>query len=745
MGMRAVVDDPDLLDLAGTSPRRVRRSAWIIGAAFGALAGILLAPSVNAEPLLLTMLVVQAFGAAAVGYFSSMPLTYAGGLGIGVVAALTTKYVSTAAWLGGLAPSVPFIVLFVALLVTPRDKLAVRRFTRTVVGAHSAWTAPPRVRAIAIAAALIPLALVPSLVGTKLAIWSSGLTEVILFLSLGLLVKTSGQVSLCQVGFAAVGATTFAHFAGDVGLPWFVALLGAGLVTAAVGAFVAIPAIRLSGVFLALATLGFGIVLEQLFYGTSLMFGSSLATFTAPRPSFARSDEAYYFVLLGFVAATVAVVSAVHSSRLGRLLRAMGESPLALDTSGANSNVTRVLVFCLSAFFAGLSGGLLSALNTFVNPVGYASFTSLIVLALVVIVPGREPWYALIGVALFSIIPAYVSVDNVGSWQGLLFGLSAVLVALSARRGGLVPAFVRERVDRFGARGQAKDALSSTAREAQPRFEKRPVAAGLTIEHVTVRYGGNLAVDNVDLEAPVGRITGLIGPNGAGKTSLFNAACGLVPLTSGRVVANGHDLAGRRTWSRAQTGLGRTFQRSELCGSLSVEDNVALGAEATLAGGNIYAHGVAHRGDKRRVDELSSEAIELCGLASLRQRPVHQLSTGQRRLVELARCLTGEFDVLLLDEPSSGLDASETRRFGEVLVRVVEDRGTGILLVEHDMALVMSICSYIYVLDFGALLFEGDPRSVESSPVVRAAYLGEVDTHSSNGSASGSSRLIMGS
>jgi ABC-type branched-subunit amino acid transport system ATPase component len=155
-------------------------------------------------------------------------------------------------------------------------------------------------------------------------------------------------------------------------------------------------------------------------------------------------------------------------------------------------------------------------------------------------------------------------------------------------------------------------------------------------------------------------------------------------------------------------------------------------------------HGLSRRGEKRRIDALAARAIELCGIEHLKARPVHQLSTGQRRLVELARCLTGEFDVLLLDEPSSGLDASETKQFGEVLTHVVADRGIGILLVEHDMALVMSICAYIYVLDFGSLLFEGDPSQVASSPVVRAAYLGEVDDFTTDTKPSSTSHLSVG-
>jgi ABC-type branched-subunit amino acid transport system ATPase component len=249
-------------------------------------------------------------------------------------------------------------------------------------------------------------------------------------------------------------------------------------------------------------------------------------------------------------------------------------------------------------------------------------------------------------------------------------------------------------------------------------------AAGLDLAHVTVRYGGHVAVNDVSLAAPVGRITGLIGPNGAGKTTLFNVASGLVRPASGQLQLHGADMSALDPAARARHGLGRTFQKMELFDSLTVRENVSLGREAGQAGRRPWQHVAETTRDRQSRSAAAEQAMALAGIADLAGCPVAALSTGQRRLVELARCLAGEFDVLLLDEPSSGLDGGETERFGEILTRVVAERGIGILLVEHDMALVMTICDYVHVLDFGTMIFEGTTADVSASAEVRAAYLG---------------------
>jgi ABC-type branched-subunit amino acid transport system ATPase component len=250
------------------------------------------------------------------------------------------------------------------------------------------------------------------------------------------------------------------------------------------------------------------------------------------------------------------------------------------------------------------------------------------------------------------------------------------------------------------------------------------VTAALELDDLTVQFGSVVAVDALRLSAEEGQITALIGPNGAGKTTTFNACCGLLRPAAGRVVLFGEDVSKLPPAARARRGLGRSFQRLELFDSMTVSDNVALGLESALAGQSWLRCLVGSRAEAQRVAAAVDEALVTCGITSLAGSRAGELSTGQRRLVELARALAGGFPMLLLDEPSSGLDHDETERFGQILRQVV-GQGRSILLVEHDMELVLSICDYVHVLDFGVHIFEGTPSEVETSDIVRAAYLGE--------------------
>ena len=248
--------------------------------------------------------------------------------------------------------------------------------------------------------------------------------------------------------------------------------------------------------------------------------------------------------------------------------------------------------------------------------------------------------------------------------------------------------------------------------------------ARLEVEDLSVRFGGLLAVDGASLDAASGTITGLIGPNGAGKTTIFNACTGVVPVLSGTVRLDGQPLDGAGPAQRAQCGLGRTFQRMQLFDTMTVRENVALGLEARLAGLHWWRQAGATRREQATCLDAADEALGRCGIAHLAHLTVGHLPAGQRRLVEMARVIAGRFRFLLLDEPSSGLDEAETDRFGEILTGVASEDGIGILLVEHDVALVRRICSYIYVLDFGRLIHHGPTADVMASDVVHAAYLG---------------------
>ena len=736
--MRGVVDNADLVSMSGDDPVLVRRRAWVIGSVFAGVAGLFLAPSLLLDGATLTTAVFAAFGAAAIGYFTNLPLTFAGGLVVGVASALVDKYSATITWVGGLPPALPFIVLFVVLIVLPRRLLVQRRFAAAMQVRHT-YHAPPRIRLAAGAIAVGLLAVVPVIQAGKVSVWSLALINMILFLSLGLLVRRSGQISLCQLAFAAVGAAAFGHFAGNDHLPWLLALVLASLVAVPAGALIAIPAVRVSGVFLALATLGFGILMEQAFYTRSFMFGSSTLGLDSPRPAVSiggwnlSTDTGFYYLLLIITVLVVVTLTIVNRARLGRLLEALADSPLALETHGTTSSVLKVIVFCIASAIAAMAGALEAMLFHVGSGTYFPSFNSLTLVVLVVIVTVGDPWYAVIAAVGYSVIPAYITSATTTSVLNLIFGLGAATAALTAGN-GTTPESVRRFLDRLGGRRPAPAIAPTTdqpraaapaAVVAQARGAPgAPARQGLVVRDLSVRFGGVHAVNGVSLEAAVGKITGLIGPNGAGKTTTFDACSGLVRASSGQIVLHDIDVTREGPPRRARQGLGRTFQRTQLFSSLTVRQNVAMGREASMAGANPLAQIFGSRHSNRLISSVVDEALELTGTARISGAHVGVLPIGQRRLVELARALAGPFDMLLLDEPSSGLDGHETEQFGQVLRTVARERGCGILLVEHDMTLVREVCDYVYVLEFGQLIFEGTAGEMQNSAQVRAAYLG---------------------
>jgi branched-chain amino acid transport system ATP-binding protein len=254
------------------------------------------------------------------------------------------------------------------------------------------------------------------------------------------------------------------------------------------------------------------------------------------------------------------------------------------------------------------------------------------------------------------------------------------------------------------------------ASRARKKVETTQVADGtpvLSVEAVSVRFGGVQAVTDADITAVAGQITGLIGPNGAGKTTTFNVITGLEKPTAGRVLVNGRDVSRLSPYRRARLGMARTFQRLEVFGSLSARENVLAAAE--------FRRGWS--GDKSDPRQVTDEILDLVGLRGVADMRVDALPTGLARLVELGRALATRPQLLLLDEPGSGLDNTETEALGDLLIDLAAG-GMAILLVEHDVDLVMRVCDRIHVLDFGRIISVGTTAEVQADPVVQAAYLG---------------------
>lgn len=722
IAMKAVVQNPELLELVGHSATRVRRWAWILGTVMASLSGVLLAPIMPLDPVQLTLLVVAAYAAAAIGTFSNLPGTFAGGLIVGVLAAVSTRWLTNGI-LASLPAALPFAILFVVLLFFPKKYLA----DKTAVRIHPrpTWKAPVRLQAMGGALAVAFLVTVPLFAGIRLVDWTVAVATILVFGSLSLLVHTSGQVSLAQIGFMAIGAATFSHLLQGTGMSWPVALLLSGAVAVPIGAVLAIPAIRLGGLYLAIATFGFGIFLQQMFYTQDFMFGAASSGLEVRRPDASivdlASDTGYYYLVLAIAVVSVAVVFTLERGRLGRLLTYIKQSPRASEANGVPAAVTRVLIFCITAFLAAIGGALAASAQQSISADSYAPIISLTVFVIIVLNGPAVPWNAVLAAAAYTLIPSYFPSTEVGTYLQLLFGISAIaLVMLPPAQ---LPVRVTSLVDRWFRRAdRTEPALFTEPVDVEP-IE----LAALEVSTVSVTFGGVKALDGADIVCTPGRVTGLIGPNGAGKSTLFNAVTGLVTTSGGSVSFGGADLRGKSPSARARAGIGRTFQTVELFESMTVRENVSVGAEGRTVRLDPITHLRSSKTERDRIRSATESALTACGLEGVADQHVMNLPTGTRRLVEVARCLAGGHTVLLLDEPSAGLDHNESARLGELIRRVVDERGVGVILVEHDVSLVLGVSDDVYVLEFGRVIFSGSAADARRSSVVQAAYLGTTE------------------
>lgn len=431
ISMRAVVEDDELVALCGTKPREVRRFAWFIGCLMATVAGVLLAPTLSLDSSILTQVMIAAFAGAALAGFVSPGRAWAAGLLIGVIAAILTKYITTQSILTGLPAALPFLILFL-VLVFYRRRWVVADPQFHGVRTRDGYT-PGRRSLLLLGVILCVLFLVPTMVGSAIGSWTEGLSVLMILMSLGLLIRVARSVSLCQVAFAAIGAAAFSQFAVRMHLPWGVALLGAGLVAAPIGAALGWVSMRLSGLYLALATLGFGIALEQMFYETGLMFGISPAGIPMPTPGVAPFNDVsgvgFYYLLLGIaVLAAVGSWALIHG-RFGRLLRAMSESRESIISNGGSVTAAQVMVFSYAAFVAGLAGALMGVAIGTVTGLDFPSTNSLLYAAVVAITPGALPWFAMIGAGFVGVLPGYYNSNVVIDILGMAFGVGAIATA----------------------------------------------------------------------------------------------------------------------------------------------------------------------------------------------------------------------------------------------------------------------------------------------------------------------------
>jgi ABC-type branched-subunit amino acid transport system ATPase component/ABC-type branched-subunit amino acid transport system permease subunit len=514
---------------------------------------------------------------------------------------------------------------------------------------------------------------------------------------LNVLLGLAGEVSLGQGGFVALGAYGVGILTTKAGLNFWEALPLAVLLVAAISAALSIPALRVTGPYLAMVTIAFGFIVESVSIEWRDLTGGSSGLAGIP-PPFGTGGTA--LLACALCVAALVLFHYLARSPIGLAMQAFASAPAAARGVGISPVPVRTAAFVLAATAAGVAGGLQAALTGFIAPSSFPFSQSILFLLVVVVGGAGRTLGPLIGSAVVVFLPEVLS--DLAEYRLLVFG-AGLLIVLWAAPGGIAGVVARLMMPKKSASEGKPDLDLALAHITGAR-------GGLAADGVRVAFGGVVAVAGVDMTASPGRITSVIGPNGAGKTTLLNLVSGFQRPDAGLVRVGKHDITGLAAHDVAYAGLARTFQTAQPFANLSVLDNVRLGL---LRG--------AWRGEAP-VD-LARAMLGLVGYAGSETRLASTLPHVDRRLVEIARALAAAPAVLLLDEPAAGLDEADTVKLGGLLQRLAR-AGLAVVLVEHDMSLVMSISDEIVVLDAGRRIAAGTPAVVRNDPAVKAAYLG---------------------
>jgi ABC-type branched-subunit amino acid transport system ATPase component/ABC-type branched-subunit amino acid transport system permease subunit len=533
-----------------------------------------------------------------------------------------------------------------------------------------------------------------------------GLTALV-GIGLNVLLGLTGQVSFGHVGFYAIGAYAVAVLTVLFKFNFWLALPIAALLATATGALLALPAMRVRGPYLAMVTIAFGFVIENIAVEWRGVTGGQNGIMGAAKPALLDSERAVAIACLVLAAFATYAFHLLAKSRWGAAMRAVKDSEVAAESIGLDPVRIKTAAFAISAFCAGVAGAFFFALSGFVTPSTFA-FSQSILFVLVVIIGGAGSLAGpLVGATIVVLLPELLAA--LAEYRLLFFGALLLAVLWLAPDGvvGLVERMLaRRRNPRLATAGEARLA--------------EPGRAVLEAQRIGIAFGGVRAASQVSLRAEPGKVTSLIGPNGAGKTTVLNMLSGFYRADAGTIHIESLEIQGMPAWRRARAGIARTYQTTQLFGSMSVAENLAIagGPEALLSF-------VGYRG------ELDARAADLAHV--------------DKRLVEIARALGTRPSVLLLDEPAAGLSKQDKESLAALLRRIANS-GIAVVLVEHDMDVVMGISDTVVVLDAGVVIAAGAPADVQRDPAVRKAYLGEhaLEPSGARAAPDGRSYLVVG-
>jgi ABC-type branched-subunit amino acid transport system ATPase component/branched-subunit amino acid ABC-type transport system permease component len=742
--IRAAASNPDAARLSGVSTAKVSAVTWAIAGGLSAVAAILQSPSFGgngafAAAALGPQLLLLALGAAAFGAFTSLPAALGGGLVIGLAQQITLAITSNA----GTSELVVFLIIMGIVLARGgaigrvfatagaivedraplripeaiRDRLAVRYHGRVLLaGALFVGLIVPLIPILNSEGSRFDLALV--------------LLYAVVSLSLTVAIGWAGQVSLGQFALVGAGAFVAGHLM-PAGWSVLFLLLVCGVVGAAIMALVAMPALRVPGLTLAVTTLGLAVIapdwlFHQSWFGSAQPFGIVLSP-----PSVAgglghpSSQLVVYYIALGVVVVGGAAMWALRRSQPGRLIIAVRDDEKRAATFRVTPTTVKVGALCISGFLAGSAGVLWADAYRDVSASQFPAELSLAILAGVVIGGIGSVGGAVAGAVIVYGLNFLVSphLSNLFGAKGgaaigaqLLFGGVGLIFTLRKYPQGIagaVQSWWQGRLDRLAAETDQRAVVAADA----------PV---LGVDDVRLAFGGHRALDGVSIEVREGEIVGLIGPNGAGKTTLLNVASGMLSADGGAVVVGGVDVSDFPPELRATYGLGRSFQQATLFPGLTVTETmqVAMSTQhrvGVLASAASAPWVRAGEGSSRKAVRA---LLERFGLSAWAGVLTDELSTGTRRICDLAAQVAAGPKLLLLDEPTGGVAQREAEAFGPLLRSIRDELGLSVLIVEHDMPLLMGLCDRIYAMDQGRVISEGTPEQVRADPAVIVSYLG---------------------
>ncbi|MFC9821448.1 ABC transporter permease subunit [Streptomyces erythrochromogenes] len=748
--LRAAVDNRSLTELRGISADRLSSVAWMIASALAGLAGVLATPLLGLSAHDFTLFLFVSATAAVIGRFASVPLAFAGGLGLGVLQNLVAGYASFAESVTGFRTAVPFLILFGGLLVLTR---------RARAAGVAAVDAPPvdhlagaswgrRWGLWAAGAGLLCIAFYTVTTPFWSGLLAQGLAIALVFMSFTVVTGLGAMVSLAQ-GTFVTGAALVAGLLMSRGWP-FVAALAVGTCAAALlGALVALPALRLGGRSLALATLALAFLADQVLFQLRWLRNGDTG-WSIPRPVFGpvdlSDDRALGVALVVLVALVAAGLSALRNSTSGRAMLAVRSAPAAAAASGVSVLRTKLLLFTLSAGLAGFGGVLYASYNTRITATDFTAMTGLVWLAVVVAAGVRRPQYAVVAGLVYAVAPRLLSdyVTESAHLPVILFGLAglalandpdgycaAVPVRLAKRRavgpaGGSSPT---PPLPEPGLRPRPRSSNAGGAeRTASPAFEARGVGGGapdgsgrspvsgrggvgegpagaapaLALRGVTAGYDGGLVLHGVGLDVRKGEILALLGPNGAGKSTACRVAAGSLPVSGGAVYVSGRDATRDGAVRRARAGVLLAPEGRGIFPALTIEENLALYLKEADARAAVYAR--------------------FPRLAQRRGIPAGALSGGEQQMLALAPLLQRPPAVLIADEPSLGLAPRVVEEVYALLTEL-RDAGTALLLVEEKAAGILGVADTVAYLSQGRVSWCGPRAEVEADRLTEA-YLG---------------------